>query len=131
MGRAAPRAGPLMVSCTAILVVEDEPDVRGLVVESLRYAGFHVYEAENGKEALDILPHIPQPTLILADLMMPVMDGRALIAALRNDDRFATLPVVIVTSAEIAAPQGYRRLKKPFVLEDLLRTVNGLCVRPH
>jgi CheY-like chemotaxis protein len=120
-----------MVSCAAILVVEDEPDIRGVVVEYLRFAGFHVYEAENGKEALDILPHIPQPALILADLMMPVMDGPALIAALRDDDRFATLPVVIVTSADTAAPQGYRRLKKPFVLEDLLRIVNELCVRPQ
>jgi CheY-like chemotaxis protein len=120
-----------MVSCAAILVVEDEPDIRGVVVEYLRSAGFQVYEAENGKEALEVLPHIPQPTLIFADLMMPVMDGPALIAALRNDDRFATLPVVIVTSADIAAPQGYRRLKKPFVLEDLLRIVNELCVRPQ
>ncbi len=116
-------------SCAAILVVEDEIDIRELVVEFLRFAGFNVYGAENGREALDILKSLPQPTLILADLMMPVMDGPALIAALRNDDRFATLPVVIVTAADIAAPQGYRRLKKPIILEDLLRMVNELCVR--
>ena len=116
-------------TCAAILVVEDEPDIRDLVVECLRFAGFNVYEAENGQQALDVLQGIPQPTLILADLMMPVMDGPALIAALRSDDRFATLPVVIVTAADTAAPQGYRRLKKPIVLEELLRMVNELCVR--
>jgi CheY-like chemotaxis protein len=76
---------------------------------------------------LELLEHVRQPALIFADLMMPVMDGRALIASLRADDKLATLPVVIVTAAEASAPPGYRVLKKPVDLDDLLRIAEELC----
>jgi CheY-like chemotaxis protein len=115
--------------CATVLVVEDEADVREAIVEFLRADGFVVEHAHNGREALDRLPRMQQPTLILADLMMPIMDGTALIAALREDDRFATLPVVIVSAADVAAPQGYRRLKKPIDLDDLALIVGELCGR--
>jgi CheY-like chemotaxis protein len=115
--------------CAAVLVVEDEADIRDAIVEFLRTDGYLVEEARNGLEALDRLPRMPQPTLILADLMMPYMDGMALIAALREDDRFATLPVVIVSAVSIAAPLGYRRLKKPIDLDHLSEIVGELCSR--
>src|SRR5438128_9832210 len=108
-------------SCAAILVVEDEPDIRAAVVEFLAAEGFQVWQAGNGQEALETLPRMPQPTLILADLMMPVMDGRALIAALRADDRFATLPIVILSAASGPGALGQRFLKKPIDLDDLRR----------
>lgn len=117
-------------TCTAVLVVEDERDIREVVVEILKSDGFQVYSAENGQEAMEVLRTMPQPALILADLMMPVMDGPALIAALREDDLFASLPVVIVTASDDAAPEGYRRVKKPIDLEDLLRIVAEFCLRP-
>jgi CheY-like chemotaxis protein len=117
-------------TCVAVLVVEDEPDIRELVVEILESEGFQVYSAENGQEAMAVLRTMPQPALILADLMMPVMDGPALIAALRDDDLFASLPVVIVSASEDAAPEGYRRVKKPIDLEDLVRIVSEFCLRP-
>jgi CheY-like chemotaxis protein len=115
--------------CADVLVVEDETDIRETIVEILRADGFVVECAANGSEALDVLRRMPQPTLVLADLMMPVMDGAALIAALRDDDRFATLPIVIVTAADFLAPRGYRRLKKPIDFDDLIRIVDELCTR--
>jgi CheY-like chemotaxis protein len=115
--------------CAAVLVVEDEADIRDAIVEFLQADGFFVEHARNGLEALDQLPRMPQPTLILADLMMPFMDGMTLITALREDDRFATLPVVIVSAATMRAPQGYRRLKKPIDLDDLSEIVGELCNR--
>jgi CheY-like chemotaxis protein len=115
--------------CAAVLVVEDEPDIREAIAEFLRAEGFVVAQAENGREALELLPRMPQPTLILADLMMPLMDGMTLISALRDDDRFVTLPVVIVSAADIAAPLGYRLVKKPMDLDDLARIVAELCDR--
>jgi|SRR5882672_5613643 len=117
-------------TCAGVLVVEDEQDIREVVVEFLKSEGFQVYSAENGQEAIAVLRTMPQPALILADMMMPVMDGPALIAALRNDDLFASLPVVIVSASDHAAPEGYRRVKKPIDLEDLLRIVSEFCLRP-
>jgi len=117
-------------TCAAVLVVEDERDIREIVVETLESDGFKVYSAENGQEAMEVLRTMPQPALILADMMMPVMDGPALIAALREDDLFASLPVVIVTASDDATPEGYRRVKKPIDLEDLLRIVSEFCLRP-
>jgi two-component system chemotaxis response regulator CheY len=116
-------------SCAAVLVVEDEADIREAIVEVLKVEGFHTEQATDGRHALEMLRRIPQPTLILADLMMPVMDGAALVAALREDDRLATLPVVIVTAADASAPHGCRLLKKPIDFDDLVRIVDELCVR--
>src|ERR1041385_4461083 len=113
--------------CTAVLVVEDQSDLRELVVEILQEEGFRVYEATNGLEALNVLRGMPQPALILADLMMPVMDGPSLIAALRHDDQFATLPVVIVSALDAQLPEGYRLVKKPIDLDDLMQIVSELC----
>jgi CheY-like chemotaxis protein len=127
-----PSAGVLMApaTCAAVLVVEDEQDIREVVVEILEAEGFQVYSAENGQEAMAVLRTMPQPALILADMMMPVMDGPALIAALRDHDLFASLPVVIVSAMDDAGPEGYRRVKKPIDLQDLLRIVGEFCVRP-
>ena len=119
-------AGP---SCSAVLVVEDDRDIRDAISEFLRAEGFQVYEAENGQEAMSMLPSMPHPILILADMMMPVMDGPALIAALRQDDQFASLPVVIVSASNAPGLEGYRRIKKPIDLDDLLKIVNEFCLR--
>jgi CheY-like chemotaxis protein len=61
--------------------------------------------------------------------MMPVMDGWDLIKALSQDDRLATLPVVVVSAVDQYAPHGFRRVKKPFDLDELVRIVAELCVR--
>jgi CheY-like chemotaxis protein len=116
-------------TCVAVLVVEDDTDIRELVVELLETEGFQVYQAKHGEEALGVLRQMPQPALILADLMMPIMDGHSLIAALRADDQFATLPVVVVSAVDSTEPQGYRRIKKPIDLDDLVRIVSEFCLR--
>jgi CheY-like chemotaxis protein len=115
--------------CLAILVVEDDPDIREAVVTALETEGFQVLSAENGARALEVLGAMPHPSLILADLMMPVMDGWQLIRALRHDDRFATLPVVVVSALSEHAPEGLMRIKKPIDLDDLIKIVSDLCVR--
>jgi CheY-like chemotaxis protein len=115
--------------CLAVLVVEDDEDIRDAVTTALEAEGFHVFRAENGAAALEMLKTMPHPSLILADLMMPVMDGPSLIAALRLDDQFASLPVVIVSALDANSPQGYRRIKKPIDLDDLLQIVSEFCLR--
>jgi CheY-like chemotaxis protein len=116
-------------NCVAVLVVEDEQDVRESIVEYLELEGFHVHAATNGEEAIAVLQTMPQPALIIADMMMPIMDGPGLIAALRDNDQFASLPVVIFSASDATAPTGYRRIKKPFDLDDLLKVVSEFCVR--
>jgi len=116
-------------TCVAVLIVEDDGDIREAVAEFLEAEGFQVYQATNGEQALGLLRDMPQPALVLADIMMPVMDGPTLIAAMREDDRLATLPVVIVSAADATAPEGYRRVKKPIELDDLLKIVEEFCGR--
>jgi CheY-like chemotaxis protein len=129
---AACRFGRWRVSparCLAVLIVEDEEDIREVVASALESEGFQVYEAESGARALELLKVIPHPSLILADLMMPVMNGWDLIKTLSQDDRLATLPVVVISALDDAEPRGYRRVKKPFDIDELVKIVADLCVR--
>jgi CheY-like chemotaxis protein len=115
--------------CLCVLIVEDDADIREIVAAALAADGFQVYRADSGARALELLREIPHPALILADLMMPVMSGWELIKALSQDDRLATLPVVVVSAVDEAAPQGFRRIKKPFDLDELVKIVSELCAR--
>jgi CheY-like chemotaxis protein len=119
----------MTAQCLAVLVVEDDPDIRDAVATELELDGFQVFRAENGARALEVLRTMPHPSLILADLMMPVMDGWQLIRALSQDDRLATLPVVVVSATHQDGPQGFRRVKKPIELDDLMKIVSELCAR--
>jgi CheY-like chemotaxis protein len=110
-------------------VVEDEADIREIVATALAAEGFQVYQADTGARALELLREIPHPSLILADLMMPVMNGWELIKALSRDDRLATLPVVVISAVDEGSPQGFRRVRKPFDLDELIRIVSELCLR--
>jgi len=115
--------------CLAVLIVEDDDDIREVVASVLANEGFQVYEAETGARALELLREIPHPSLILADLMMPVMNGWELIKALSQDDRLATLPVIVISAVDEEAPQGFRRVRKPFDLDEVVRIVAELCLR--
>jgi CheY-like chemotaxis protein len=116
-------------TCIAILVLEDEQRLRTVVARYLEAEGFQVYQAENRAQALQVLRDMPRPALVLADLMMSSAEGPDLFAALRPDDRFVILPVVVVSEAEIANSKGYARAKKLAGFNDLLRIVSSLCLR--
>ncbi|XYD10175.1 response regulator [Methylobacterium sp. NMS12] len=92
----------------AILVVEDEADVRDHVCAYLAREGFPVREAENGLRALESL-EAERPSLILLDLMMPEMDGFAFLRALRARPDSRDIPVVVLTAKDITA-EDRRRL---------------------
>ena len=80
-----------------ILVVEDEKDTRYLLTKLLTVNNFEVLTAENGKEALDVLEK-DTPAVIVADWMMPVMDGLKLCKTLKNDDNFKLIYFIILTA---------------------------------
>ena len=115
---------------TRVLVVEDDAAVRALLRDVLELLGCAVQLAANGWEALEHLQH-GQPDLVLLDLMMPVMDGRAFGMALRRDERTVDLPIVLISCAPEAAQVGgeigaQALLRKPFDLDALARVVEQL-----
>lgn len=90
-----------------VLVVEDDPAVRKSFRIGLEREGWTVVEAENGREGLERMAE-QTPSLILLDLMMPVMDGAEFIAALRNVDAWRNIPVVVVTAKDLSREERER-----------------------
>src|SRR5881394_1924712 len=109
-----------------VLVVDDEPMVRETLGQLLSDEGYVVDLAVDGKTALDKVHHA-RPDAILLDLMMPGMNGRQFLQALRDDPRYATVPVLIMTAVhglEISATLGpLEVVEKPPNVDDLLNKV--------
>jgi CheY-like chemotaxis protein len=80
-----------------VLIAEDNPINRELLRELLEIRGYAVAEACNGEEALAMVEQTP-PDILLLDIGMPVLDGFAVVRKLRENPRFASLPVVAVTA---------------------------------
>lgn len=112
-----------------MLVVDDDPDILQTLGLCLSSEGYRVLMAANGKEALDILDR-EHPSVILLDLMMPVMDGFQSLDELPNT-RAGSVPVVVLTASELRAPPAsvLRTFKKPIPLDLLLRIVAEQCDR--
>jgi two-component system, chemotaxis family, chemotaxis protein CheY len=117
-----------------ILLVEDDPDIREVTAEILRESGYAVAEAEDGQGALELLQKMPQvPSLVLLDLSMPVMTGQELLQQLRESERFANLPVVVVSGAgwtHADVPDADDFITKPPSVAALLQVVREYCDRP-
>ena len=110
-----------------VLIVDDDPDIRDAVEEGLRYEGYDVHSAADGRDALDRLEYGLRPAVILLDLMMPVLNGFDVLEALKNRPEWKSIPVVIVS-----ANRGYEAedlsgavsiLRKPVNVERLLAAV--------
>ncbi len=81
----------------SVLIVDDEPMARTLLRLMLVRAGFNVFEAENGFDALDkVKEH--QPNILVLDVMMPGMDGFTVCQTLREDKETADLPVLMLSA---------------------------------
>jgi len=118
-----------------ILVVDDEPDVLDLVVYRLRRSGYEVIEAPNGEEGL-ALAISEQPDLIVADVMMPRVDGYELTRRLRDEDATRGIPIILLTARtqEADVSQGFEAgaddyLKKPFNPDELVARIRAVLGR--
>jgi chemotaxis family two-component system response regulator Rcp1 len=124
-----------------ILLVEDDPADVELTRETLADAKVltRLHVVGDGLEALAFLrreeryAEAPRPDLILLDLNLPRMDGRALLAEIRADDRFKSIPVVVLTTsqAEEDIVKSYRLgancfITKPVGLAEFARVVNAI-----
>ncbi|MCG8616468.1 MAG: response regulator [Desulfobacterales bacterium] len=120
-----------------VFVVDDEPDVRNFLSTFLQDAGFRVETASDGQDALDRIGSV-SPDLMTLDMVMPGKSGIELIRCLRQDPRWAGLPVVVITahaanefaSEDIRCLNAFtsglkprRTIKKPVTPEILVETI--------
>jgi two-component system chemotaxis response regulator CheY len=117
-----------------VMTVDDSKTMRDMVAFTLSSAGFQVSQAEDGKKALVLLATNPVDVLI-TDLNMPVMDGVALIRAVRSDPKWRRLPILMLTTESDANKKAEGKnagatgwLVKPFNPEKLVEVVNRVCV---
>lgn len=113
-----------------ILLVEDEPAVRQLFAQALVRAGYRVYEARNGQEAMKVFDqHGDSIDLLLTDMRMPYMGGAELAQHLRARRR--TLKLLCVSGYQGAAAADLKAdfLAKPFSRDDLLAKVREVLDR--
>ena len=89
-----------------VLLVEDDRDLRELLEYALEADGYTVRATENPVEALVQLEFGPTPSVILLNLVMPVMPGSELLDAIRRDARLARIPVVLITGAQVPVEVG-------------------------
>lgn len=113
-----------------ILIVEDNPNVRELLEVTLHFKGYPVVTVSNGQEALDFLAR-EHPALIVTDILMPKMDGFALVHALRKNPHTTHIPVIFISATYITPEDkafamslgAVRFIEKPIDTEDFLLTV--------
>jgi CheY-like chemotaxis protein len=118
------------VTTTRILVVEDDADVRYVVSDALQDAGYAVATATDGADALDQIDQHP-PDAILLDLAMPFMDGWSFLEACHSDERWAGIPVGIISANPMLCRTADAfwvqvAIAKPFALDDLVARVEHL-----
>ncbi len=123
------QAAPSRGGGQLILVVDDEVAIRHSSRTVLESLGYRVAVAGNGKEALDYLANNGSSVdLIVTDLVMPVLDGRALLAQLA--ELYPHIPAIIMSSYSEATGVESIHLAKPFTLVDLARIVEQELSKP-
>jgi CheY-like chemotaxis protein len=120
----------------AALVVDDDPSARDIARRALERAGWHVREAENGRQALDSLAQ-DTPSLIILDLMMPEMDGFEFAASMHERPDWRAIPIIVITSMDVSAADrarlggGVGRIlqKGDYTLSDLIEEIRRVTVK--
>jgi CheY-like chemotaxis protein len=110
-----------------VLVVDDDPAIRGLVADALRVEGYTVDLAAHGREALDAM-RARRPATVVLDLMMPVMDGFSFMEACHQEQLCDDVPIVVISAVQDALRRidevpVHACIAKPFDLDDLVKTV--------
>lgn len=105
-----------------IIIAEDSPPNRKILAHLLEKLGFNVVACEHGQEALDKLksPELTNVIAVISDIMMPTMDGIALLRTMRGDDALKHIPVVLVTAVS----------EKDYIVQAKELNVNGYILKP-
>ena len=112
----------------SVLVVEDDRTIAAELGELLRDRGFAVHTVHDGANAWSLLQDGYRPSVILLDLMMPVMDGRTFRSKLLEEEELAAVPVVLVTGSPMSDIRDIERVeavvRKPFDVRLLLNAID-------
>ena len=116
-----------------ILVVEDMSQIRGLLEVTLRFEGYPVESGSNGEEALELIAQ-NKPAMIITDILMPKMDGFALVYHLRKNPKTRSIPVVFLSATYVTKEDkdfalslgAVRFLEKPIDTADFLLTIGEI-----
>ncbi len=117
-----------------VAVVDDTPEARRLIRRILQSQGdFEIFEATNGREAIELV-NKEHPDLVILDLMMPEVDGFAVLDALRGNPETANIPVIVATAKELTVDEKERlqgqiqslMMKGDFLNDEFLDEVRAL-----
>jgi CheY-like chemotaxis protein len=115
-----------------ILVIEDSKDMRENIIDMLNEYGYSTFEADSGVSGLAGVKEV-KPDLIIADIMMPGMDGFELLEALKKDHRTLSIPFIFLSAK--AADSDIKRgletdaelyITKPFKMNELLSHISDI-----
>jgi CheY-like chemotaxis protein len=119
-----------------ILMVEDDPDDEQLIKEALQQSelSLSIVHKKNGIDALQYLNDLKEnnptlPCIIILDINMPVLNGKQLIAILKNEEKFKTIPIVVFTTSSNGSDKDYcdrfnvPMITKPNVMQEFNNTV--------
>jgi CheY-like chemotaxis protein len=117
-----------------VLVVDDDPNIRKMIMAALRREGYEFAEAGNGKEALEAM-RSQRPDVVVLDLMMPILSGWDVLQEREKEPELQTIPVIVISANR--APEVARAvdkgicafLPKPFDIGALSALVKS-CVDP-
>jgi CheY-like chemotaxis protein len=119
-----------------LLIVEDDPDILKLLETAMRFKGYRVMTAQNGSEALDVIRR-KHPALVIADIMMPKLDGFGLVHRMRINPETREIPVVFITATYVAPEDiefalnigATQFIQKPIDLPEFLDTIADLLAQ--
>jgi two-component system response regulator MprA len=118
----------------SILVVDDDPMIRGLLRQALELDNFRVAAAKDGLDALAQI-QASCPDVLVLDVMMPRMDGLAVCQTVRNTPATADLPIILLSGqahlskAEMLHSGASKYLSKPVAIDALVASINELLQR--
>lgn len=113
-----------------VFIIEDDVDTREMLAKFLELEGYTVELASNGRQALDRLSAGAKVSVILLDLMMPVMDGWEFRRLQARDSRLKNIPTIVVSAAgrdRMAQVPADAYLSKPVDMDELLSRVSQFC----
>ena len=116
-----------------VLLVEDEASLAMIIQQTLKNVGFDITIAPDGEEGLRMIPHV-QPDVVVADIMMPKMDGMEMVRRLRENDRNTPVLFLTARSAVSDVVEGFELgaddyLRKPFSMLELIVRLRALVNR--
>ncbi|MCY1041039.1 response regulator [Corallococcus sp. bb12-1] len=118
-------------SAPLVLLIEDEADIRDALSTLLEMEGYRVAQCVHGEDAWAWLHANPSPSLVLLDLMMPVLDGQSFLLRLAQARMLEGVPIVVLSGSPFKPDGAVAYLRKPVSVSELLDMVGRLLPSPE